>query len=130
MAKDPLEELLLDADEVDRTRLAEALRDVLGIDTKTGKIVQKPGYNRLKTRHKVLAFLLGIRVASLLGKAKEESVQAKEIQDETGLPKGTVNPKLMELKEAKLITQDKAGKYYVAPHQIALALDDMKKPED
>jgi DNA-binding transcriptional ArsR family regulator len=126
VAKDPLSDLLLDSDEVDRTRLADTLKDILGVDAKTGKIVLKPGYHSLKTRHKVLAYLLGMKVAVLLGKAISEPVLPKDIQDGTGLPKGTVNPKLVELKEAKLVTQDKAGKYYVAHHQIAIAIDDMK----
>ena len=37
--KDPLSELLLDANEVDRTALAEALKSILGIDNKTGFLI-------------------------------------------------------------------------------------------
>ena len=127
MAKDPLEDLLLDAAEVDRARLADALREVLGIDGTSGKIVPKPGYNSLKTRQKVLSYLLGMKVAVLVKKVTDELVLPKDIQEATGLPQGTVNPKLKELKEAKLVTRDKAGKYYVAQHQLSAALEDMKK---
>jgi len=100
------------------------------VDAKTGKVILKPGYNTLKTRHKVLSFLLGMKVAVLLGKVSSELVQPKDIQDGTGLPKGTVNPKLVELKDAKLVSQDKAGKYYVAHHQLSLAIEDMKRSSE
>lgn len=125
--KDPLQGLLLDADEVDRARLAAALQDILGIDTKTGRVVPKPGYTRLTTRQKVIAYLLGKKVAYLLGKSDSETAAAKEIPLETGLPKGTVGPKLKELSEARLVSQTDSSEYYVGPHQVGLALDDLKK---
>lgn len=126
-SKDPLQGLLLDADEVDRARLAGALQDLLGVDTKTGRVVPKPGYARLTTRQKIVAYLLGRKVAHLLGKSGSESAASKEIHEETGLPKGTVAPKLRELSEGRLVSQTESSEYYIGPHQIAAAIDDLRK---
>jgi DNA-binding transcriptional ArsR family regulator len=127
MNRDPLADLLLDASEVDRARLATALSDILGIDTTSGRVVLKPGFNRLSARNKLLAFLLGRKVAMLLGKAGSEEVAPKDISRETGIPSGTVNPKLKELREAHLVSQTNSSEYYVAPHQMLQALDELEE---
>ena len=120
---DPLTDLLLDADEVDRARLAQGLAGVLGIDKETGRIVLKPGYNDFDAARKVLSFLLGALAARLLGKRESEAVAPSELQQQTGMPKGTVNPKLSQLAQQRLVSKTPAGAYYVAPHQIEPALD-------
>jgi hypothetical protein len=125
--KDPLKNLLLDADDVDRNRLAAALQDILGIDTKTGRIVLKPGFNQLTARKKMAAYLLGRKVALLLEKTQSETASVKEIQAETSLPRGTVGPKLRELAEARLISQTEAGEYYIGPTQISAVIGELKE---
>jgi prolyl-tRNA editing enzyme YbaK/EbsC (Cys-tRNA(Pro) deacylase) len=120
---DPLNELLLDADEVDRAQLAQALKGILGIDKKSGRVVLKPGFNDLDTKHRVLAFLLGAKVAHLLGVAETEAVAPKELEKQTGMPHGTVAPKLGQLIDEKLIAKTPQGGYHVAPHQVGRASD-------
>lgn len=122
-SKDPLESLLLDAAEVDRTTLAQALGGILGVDTETGRVVLKPGFNELDTRRKVLAFLLGMKAASLLGKTENEAVTNKDVIQQTGMPSGTVNPKLKELRDRRLVSQSTTGLHYVAPHQVTAAIE-------
>lgn len=124
---DPLKELLLDADEVDRAQLAKALKIYLGIDSKSGRVVLKPGFKKLSTRNRVLVYLLGCKVSTILGLIDSEEVAPKEIPKETGLPEGTVYPKLKELKEDRLISQNDSSKYYVAPHQILTAIEQLNK---
>jgi len=122
-SKDPLEALLLDAAEVDRATLAQALGGILGVDTESGRVVLKPGFNDLDTRRKVLAFLLGMKAASLLGKVETEAVTNKDIIQQTGMPTGTVNPKLKELRDRRLVSQSATGLHYVAPHQVTAAIE-------
>lgn len=128
MAEDPLNELLLDADEVDRTVLAQALRVVLGIDNSSGRIVLKPGFNDLDTRKKILAYLMGAKVAKLLSKAESEAVSPTALSKETGMPKGTVNPTLSRLHEQRKVSKTKTGAYYVAPHQVHAAVEEIRGP--
>lgn len=123
MTDDPLSELLLDADEVDRSQLAQGLRDLLGIDNKTGRVVLKPMFNDLDTRRKVLAYLMGAKVAALLGKADDEIVTPTDLSKRTGMPRGTVNPKLAQLHEDRIVSKTKSGAYYLEPHQISSALE-------
>ena len=127
MADDPLEELLLDADEVDRAVLAKALQGVLGIDKGSGRIVLKPGFGGLDTRRKALAYLLGAKVAVLLDLRTTEAVAPKELQAETGMPPGTTNPKLGQLREQRLASKTETGTYYVAPPQIPSAIEELRK---
>jgi DNA-binding transcriptional ArsR family regulator len=123
---DPLEQLLLDADEVDRAELAQSMHALLGVDTKTGRVVLKPGFNQLDTRRRVLAYLLGAKVAVLLGKSESEAVSPSDLTSETGMPKGTVNPKLSELYKDRLVSKTKNGAYYVAPHQVQSAIAELQ----
>jgi hypothetical protein len=109
MDHDPLEELLLDASKVDRARLARALNDILGIDAESGRVVLMPGFGRLSTRNKVLAYLLGRKAAMLLGRIAEEVVDSKDVPRETGVPSGTVYPDLKTLHQANLISQMASG---------------------
>src|SRR5437868_2364903 len=100
MTEDPLSKLLLDSEEVDRASLARALHEYVGVDNKDGKVVLKPSFNKLTVRKKLLAYLLGKKVAKLLGKVENELTAPKEVTLQTGMPKGTVNPKLRELSQA------------------------------
>lgn len=127
---DPLKDLLLNADEVDRSRLAEGLKGVLGIDSESGRVVLKPGFQKLNSKRKVLAYILGCKVSLLLGLRKSEEIAAKGIKEATGLPTGTVNPKLKELKEERLVSQNDSSKYYIASHQIITGIEEINPRED
>jgi hypothetical protein len=118
---------LLDADKVDRAHLAQALGNLLGVDDESGRVVCKPGFNRLNSRHKLVACFLGRKAAILLGRSEVEEVAPKDIPGETGLPKGTVYPKLKELREARLVSQTASGDYYISPHQVMKAIEDLQK---
>jgi hypothetical protein len=43
------------------------------------------------------------------------------------MPSGTINPKLKELRESRLVSRTAAGSYLVASHQLYDAIDDVKK---
>jgi hypothetical protein len=126
-SKDPLESLLLDAAEVDRARLAAALRDSVGVDTKTGGIVLKPGFNNLTSRQKVIAYLLGRKAAHLLQKNDGEAATVTTLQKETGMPVGTIGPYLRQLLKDKVISQTASKEYYLENHQLSHAIAEMTK---
>jgi IclR helix-turn-helix domain len=129
MEEDPLNELLLDADEVDRSRVTAALKGVVGIDTQTGRLVPRPAFGRLSAAKRILAILLGSKAAVLLNRAEEEELQAREIIAATGLPRGTVHPTLKGLREKRLVSQTEGGAYYVAAAQMAEALEALQGEE-
>jgi hypothetical protein len=121
----PLEGLLVDADEVNLDLLASGLRPYVAIDSKTGALHFRPDYSSLQARNKVLVCLLGQKASALLGKTESEVSTPKAVEVATGLPGGTVRGKLLELKNARLITADGPGKYRVAPHQLGRALEEV-----
>lgn len=128
--EDPLTALLLDAAEVNRARVAQALGDLLGVDTKSGRVVLKPGFNGLDTSRRVLAYLMGALAARLLGLRESEEVQPLEVQQETGMPKGTVNPKLSQLHKERRVSKGKGGAYFVAGHQIESAVQYLQRDQE
>ena len=88
MTGDPLLALVIDAAEVDRQRIAEALTGVLSID-KGGRVIPSLPFNSLNSSQKILAFLLGRKVASLLKLSDGEAVSPQEIAQDSGMPRGT-----------------------------------------
>jgi DNA-binding transcriptional ArsR family regulator len=127
MEPDPLQDLLLDADEVDRGALARALAGIVGVDKKSGRVVLQPGFSSLDTRRRALAYVLGAKVSTLLGLREDETVTPKELQQATGMPPGTVRPKLSQLKEQRLVSKTGEGAYFIAGHQIPAVIEDLSK---
>ena len=123
---DPLTSLLLDADTLDRNRIASVLQDVLGIDKGSGRVHPLPGYSKLKSRQKVLAVLLGKKVSVLLGIMEDESMAHKGVVSESGLAPGTVAPTLKALRDDRRVSQMDKGQYYLSPHQVTLALQELE----
>lgn len=121
----PLEDLLIDADSVDLERLASALKPFAAIDKKSGRLHFHPPYESLTTRRKTLVCLLGQKASHLLGLAESESLSPKEAEACSGLPGGTVRPKLTELKKDRIALTDENGFYAIAPHQVSRAVQEL-----
>jgi hypothetical protein len=126
----PLETLLVDADEINLDLLAAGLQPYVAIDSKDGHLHFRPGYETLPPKSRVLVCLLGQKASTLLKKSESEVLTPKAIEMTTGLPGGTVRGKLLELKNARLITADGPGKYRIAAHQIGNALGEIGTPPD
>lgn len=121
-SEDPLLELVIDAVEVDRQRIATALRGVIAID-KNGSVLPARGYQPLSAQQKVLAYLLGRKVAVLLELADQEAIGPKDLAASSGLAEGTVYPTVRKLHGERLVSQDVDSRYYLSPHQVGTAID-------
>jgi len=121
--KDPLRSLLLDAAEIDRAALAEALTERVGIDTKTGRIVPLPGYWNLNSRQKVLSVVLAAKAVHLLQLRENEAIPTHEVVTSSGLPRGTVAPSLKDLRERGLVSQTQDRSYYVPNARLKAAIE-------
>jgi hypothetical protein len=120
--EDPLRSLVIDADELDRARIAEVLRGILKID-KSGRVLPDRGFRNLDARQKVLAFLLGRKVAVLLELTDTETIGPKDLATQSGVATGTVRPAVRKLAEARLVSQDADSSYFLGPHQVSTAID-------
>jgi hypothetical protein len=125
---DPLRDLIVDAVELDRQRIAGALRGVVAID-KSGQVLPAQGFQRLSGPQKVLAFLLGRKVAVLLDMAEEEAIGPKELAKATGIAEGTVYPTVRRLNGHRLVSQDVDSCYYLSPHQVGTAIEKLAKQD-
>ena len=119
---DPLTELLVDASEVDKRAIADALKGKLAIDAKTGRLLLISGFNALDSRKKLIAVLLGRKAAHLLGLIDPEGISNKDIAGATGLPPGTVAPSLKSLRELRLVGQDTEKGYLIPNPQLGAAI--------
>lgn len=119
---DPLASLVVDAVELDRQRIAEALSGVVYLD-RAGRIVPADGFPALPNAEKLLAVLLGRKAAVLLELADVEAAAPSVLVSETGLPDGSVRPTLRRLYDNRLVSQDVDNAYYLSPHQVGTAID-------
>jgi len=129
-ATDPLESLLIDSAQVNRAEIANALQDLVAIDSNTGAVVFRHGSKRLGAREKVLAYLLGRKVSYLLDKIEVEGATPKTIIEETGIASGTVHPTLKGLREDRLVSKDADGGYLLEQQQISDAIAKIGKQGD
>jgi hypothetical protein len=126
---DPLLALVIDAVEVDRQRIATALRGVVAID-RTGSVLPARGYQPLNAQQKILAYLLGRKVAVLLELADQEAIGPKDLAASSGLAEGTVYPTVRKLHGERLVSQDVDSRYYLSPHQVGTAIDALTSASD
>jgi len=129
LTTDPLERLILDATEADRATIAEVLGDRIGIDRSSGRVVLLPGYSPLSARSKVLLVLLASKAAHLLGLREGELVRTQEVVLVSGLPAGTVAPKLKELREDHLVAQGADRAYYVPNALLQRVTEQLRREE-
>lgn len=69
---DPLEELYEDKDQIDRKRLMEALKDLIGIDRESGDPIFHNKYYELGNKEQFVALLLYKCAAVSLGELDED----------------------------------------------------------
>lgn len=105
---DPLDDLVIKAKEVEgeyRKILADLLKPHVRFDPETGTIhfTQQPP--KLNTKQHVLVYLLAKLALTQKNPQFEPVATAKDIEDATGLPGGTVRPKLTELSRQRVITK-------------------------
>ena len=121
--QDPLESLLLDAAQVDRTRIASALKSVAGIDRKSGDMHPLQGFGALSAKQKIIAYFLTQKVAYLLEIKISESVPNKDFPEVTGLSPGTAAPTLKGLRDTHSVSQTESGEYYLNSPQVLIAVE-------
>lgn len=112
MGIDPLESLYVDEQAIAREGLAEVLSPYVGI-TKTGGLVLTEAAASLNASDRVLVVLLALWAAHLLGVRPKTGATPTELTALSGLPSGTVRPKLSALSKKRLIAKE--GADYVIP---------------
>jgi hypothetical protein len=116
---DPLEKLLVRAEDLNRDLLARVLQGRVRIDADTGRVLPGRGWAKLTARRRILLYLLARKAATALGvPAGGEAAAAKVVEDETGVKAGTVRRNLRELLDEGALAQDAKRRYYVPPYAL------------
>lgn len=126
MEVEKLKKLLVNEQDILEDLILESLQEVVGLDSKSGEIYPTERYARLKAEAKICAFLMARKAAHLLGLISAETASAKIIRDRTGMPMGTVNPKLRILVGKGIVAQNDAREYYMPAHGLRMAREIIK----
>jgi hypothetical protein len=119
--QDPLSQLLVDQDSIARDELASGLAPYVQL-TEQGGLWPLPPFEDLDSGTKVLCTLLAVKAMSLLGLRESDRVAPIELVEMSGMPPGTVRPKLSRLAEKRLIAKS-GGQYWISTHGARKALE-------
>ena len=124
---DPLRKLLIEVVEVDKNKLVKVLKHYIRINSRDGELVLQENFSQLNIRNKVLAYILGRKVSSMLDFGCSESVGPDEIKQATGLLRGILTPKLIELKSEDFISRSQSSDYFVTEEQMLYIVKELEK---
>lgn len=125
---DPLKNLYVDKDEVDRMRLFHSLKNYIGIDKRTGDPVFLEKYYELKDKNKIIIYLLYRKAAAALGELKDLGMSIRDISKELNMDYDSVKEKVNEI---SCIERDKnKGKYYIPGCDLESAIEKLGSDDD
>lgn len=125
---DPLTQLVIDADELDRQKLSELLNGYCGI-SKDGEIRPVTNFPSLDTTSKILAILLAQKAVHALGYSDSDQIPPKKIESITGLPGSTVRNRLIDLRQRRIV-DSLNGNYSIPNHSVIhISLNSVENPE-
>lgn len=113
---DPLDAVFAEPEKLEgenRAKLAKLIVRFVAIEPESGEISYKPDTDKLTAKQLVLVFLLSRLALSTRNPAFPAALAPKEIELKTGLPGGTLRPKLTELTKERCVYYDTDGKYSV-----------------
>lgn len=129
-SEEPLEELYIDQDELNKERLAKSLKKYIRIDQESGNPQYRKPYHALSTREQIIAYLLYRKAAELLGQIEsgKVGVGGKEIAEQTGVNYNTLRGQLSKM---DLIRKDKEkGGYLIPTVNLVPAMEEIENGDD
>jgi hypothetical protein len=119
-----LEDLIVDASELDRELVADVLSPYVRLDRASETTYPLPAWDELKNDYKVVVLLVARKAMVALDWTSEEALSPVEISRRSGIPGGSVRPALQRLVGRRLVVEE-SGRYRVpnwAINQIKSAL--------
>jgi hypothetical protein len=121
-----LEELLVDARELDREMVCAVLLPYLRIDRATGEILPLSAWEDAPNEVRILLYLLArraMRALELPLPCARDAALPVEIERATGIPGGSVRPVLKRLLKARVIAKLEGIGYIVPNYAISRVRD-------
>jgi hypothetical protein len=117
-----LEELVVDAREIDRELVGTFLKPYVRIDRETCAILPQPGWSEVPNEARVLLYLVARKAMRALAlPVPAEAASPLEIERATGIPGGSVRPALKRLLKARLVGRELGGGYIVPNYAMLWA---------
>ena len=117
-----LEELVVDARELDRELVADFLKPYLRIDGPSCAILPQPAWAEVPNEARVLLYLVARKAMRALDlPLAQEAASPLEIERATGIPGGSVRPALKRLPKRRLEQRDLGVGYIVPNYAVARA---------
>ncbi|MCW5887052.1 MAG: hypothetical protein KIT07_02900 [Anaerolineales bacterium] len=123
MTIDPLDQFFETPEKLEgrlREKLASMIVPFAAADPVDGTIHPKNAWHALDAKKKILVFLLSRLALSTKNPDISSGLSPAELEEMTGLPGGTVRPKLSSLVKDHAIHKDAAGQYSVRATSIAI----------
>lgn len=125
---DPLDQIFVDGNAMDRQLLAELLEPYLVIDKEDGRLYTKESYGELQSKDKILVALAARRAMADRDIVESSSLGPAELSDLSRVPEGTVKPAVRDLDEEDLIDNGDDG-YHVQGPQIQRIVEYIKQDD-
>lgn len=115
-----LEDLIVDARELDRELVGALLYPYLRIDRTSAQVIPLPAWNEVPTEARVLLYLLARRAMRALNLPLDrDAASPAEIERATGIPGGSVRPALKRLLKARAVAKQEGIGYIVPNYAIS-----------
>ncbi len=127
---DPLKNLYVDKDDIDRLRLFLSLKDYMGIDKETGEpVFYEPYYNQ-NNEEKIILYLLYRRAAAALGHIDKSKIGigARDLANRLNLEYEEVRDLLSEISSVN--NDESRGRYYIPGDKIEESLHEVGHEDD
>lgn len=110
--------IFVTGDALDRERLNSTVASFVKIyiDGDSLEIVFTPEGNKLTVRQKLLVLLLVRKILADTEHIEEEAITPGDLENETGIPGGTIRPTLAKLLDTRLVAKAKTGGGYYVPN--------------
>jgi len=126
---DPLERIIVDKDDINHDRLADALENVLSVDRETGDIVTREGYQDLDNNAKFVARLLARRAA-----LEKDIIETSELGESASGFADRMGPTESTIKNygsLDFVDNDEShGGYYIKGYAIGQAINFLNEATD
>lgn len=124
-ADNPLDDIFVDGDQMDRELVASILDSYMAIDSEDGELYPKEAFGELNSKNQIQIVLTAERAKALQGMADSASLGPSAISDLGGINENTVKPAVRDLADEGQIADTDDGYEVRSPHlsQIADELD-------
>jgi hypothetical protein len=125
---DPLDALIVTDADLARDELASVLTPFVRL-TRDGGLVLESDFESLSAERKVLCVLLCVQAMRMLGIRDNAEVTPAEITAISGIPSGTVRPKLSGLLKGRRVIK-RGARYELPVHAARRAITDLRSATD